>query len=208
MRPYTVINFAMSVDGRIALSTGEQTRLSNEEDMKRVHLLRNSVDAIMVGIGTVISDDPSLTVKNKYVENPRNPVRVVLDSKLRIPSNSKVLDGSSRTIIYTTSNEKRELNAEIRKLEGNKLELKSVLQDLYSLGIRKLMVEGGSTVIGSFISERLFDEMYIFVAPVFIGPDAPPVARMRTASKLEEMLRFKFEEMKRIGDGVLLRLLP
>ncbi|MEL9998940.1 MAG: 2,5-diamino-6-(ribosylamino)-4(3H)-pyrimidinone 5'-phosphate reductase [Thermoplasmata archaeon] len=208
MKPYTIINFAMSVDGRIALSTGEQTKLSNEEDMKRVHLLRNSVDAILVGIGTVLSDNPSLTVKEKYVKNPKNPIRIVLDSQLRIPKNAKVLDKSARTIIYTISKKESDLDVEIRRLKGEKIRIIDVLEDLYSLGVKRLMVEGGSSILGSFISEKLFDELYIFIAPVFIGPDAPPAARMKTASKLEEMIRLKFSEIKMLGDGILIKLVP
>ncbi|MGB9814864.1 MAG: RibD family protein [Thermoplasmata archaeon] len=208
MRPHVIINFAMSIDGRIALSTGEQTRLSDEEDMRRVHMLRNSVDAILVGIGTVLSDDPSLTVKEKYVENPGRPARVILDSRLRIPDNARVLDGRSRTIIYTLSGEERNINAEIRRMHGERIELKQVLEDLYSLGIRRLMVEGGSTVLGSFIKERLYDEMFIFIAPFFIGPDAPPAARMETASRLEEMVNVKIVESGHLGNGILLRILP
>jgi len=207
MRPYVIINFAMSIDGRIALSTGEQTRLSNEEDMRRVHYLRNSVDAIMVGIGTVLSDDPSLVVKEMYVKNPGRPARIVLDSNLRIPSNAKVLDGRARTIIYTLSNEDRKINAEIRRMKGNDLILKDVLEDLYSIGIRRLMVEGGSRVIGSFLKDKMFDEMYIFISPHFIGPEAPPAAYMKTASRIEEMIKVSME-CRMLGDGVLLRIIP
>lgn len=206
MRPYVVINFAMSIDGRIALSTGEQTKLSDEEDMKRVHMLRNSVDAILVGIGTVLQDNPSLLVKEKYVENPGRPARVVLDTNLRIPDDAKVLDGMARTIIYTVSDKKREINAEVRRMRS--MDLREILYDLHSLGIRRLMVEGGSRVLGSFIKERIFDEMFIFISPGFIGPDAPPAAFMKTASRMEEIVGVKFAEARILGTGVLLRILP
>ena len=208
MRPKIHINFAMSIDGKIALGTGEQTRLSNELDMKRVHELRNSVDAILVGIGTVISDDPSLTVKEKYVKNPKNPVRVILDSKLRIPENAKVLDKSARTIIYTAVSKKKLLNAEIRTCGKNIVDLNCMLDDLYSLGIRTMLVEGGSRVIGSFLSSNLFDIITIFIAPYFIGPDAPSAATFKTAMKLEEMIKMNILSSSMLGNGILLEIVP
>ncbi len=208
MKPLVLINFAMSIDARIALGTGEQTRLSGEEDFKRVHELRNSVDAILVGIGTVLSDDPSLTVKEKYVKNIKNPVRIILDSKLRIPENAKVLNNKSKTIIYTTVNKKRELNAEIRKCGRKRVDLKCMLEDLYSLGIKSLLVEGGSRVIGSFLSENLADRVTIYVAPFFIGPDAPPAADFTTAKTMDNMIGMKINSLKKLGEGILLELIP
>ncbi len=208
MKPFVIINFAMSLDGKIALGTGEQTKLSNEEDFKRVHELRNSVDGILVGIGTVLSDNPSLTIKEKYVKNPRNPVRIVLDSKLRIPENAKVLDGRSKTIIYSTVNNKKIPNAEIRVCGQDRINLKCMLDDLYSMGIKKLMVEGGSRIIGSFIKESLADKIIIFVSPYFMGPDAPNAAYFETAKKLEEMIKMKIISISRLGDGILLELEP
>lgn len=208
MRPDVQINFAMSLDGRIALGTGEQTRLSNEPDLKRVHMLRNSVDAILVGIGTVLSDDPSLTVKEKYVKNPKNPVRVVLDSKLRIPENAKVLDGRAKTIIYTTSKSDRKLNAEIKVCGEGNVDLKCMLNDLYARGIRSLLVEGGSRVIGSFLKENLVDRLTVFIAPFIIGPGAPPAATLPTAKKIEEMVRMRVESVSKLGEGILIELVP
>ncbi len=207
MRPWVTINFAMSVDGKIAIGTGEQTRLSDEYDFERVHNLRNEVDAILVGIGTVLKDNPSLTVKEKYVKNPKNPVRIILDSKLRIPENAKVLDNRARTIIYTTkSAEKRELNAEIRVCGEEKVDLKCMLEDLYSMGIKKLLVEGGSRVIGSFLSSGLFDEMTIFIAPFIIGPEAPGISGIKTAMSENEMLKLKIVDVKTLGYGILVKI--
>ncbi len=208
MRPYVIMNFAMSLDGRLAVGTGEQTRLSCDDDLKRVNKIRNSVDGIMVGIGTIISDDPSLTVKEKYIENEeiKNPVRIVLDSHLRIPENAKVLDGKSKTIIYTTTLPKKRLNAEIRICGEGIVDLECALEDLYKLGIKKLMVEGGSRVIGSFIEKKLFDEINIYIAPFVIGNDAPPMATLKTAMKESEMYRLNIEKVERLCDGILIKI--
>ena len=105
MRPYIIINCAMSLDGKIALPNKKQARISSEEDMARVHKLRASVDAILVGIGTVLADNPKLTVKKEYVKKARNPVRIVLDSHFRTPENEEVMKPNARTIIVTTSKE-------------------------------------------------------------------------------------------------------
>ena len=100
--PYTIINCAMSADGKIALPSRKQTRISNEEDMARVHRLRNECDAVLVGVGTILSDDPKLTVKERHVDEVRNPLRVVLDSKGRTPTDSEVLSNDSPTLILTS----------------------------------------------------------------------------------------------------------
>src|SRR6267378_7924475 len=101
VRPRVIINAAMSVDGKIALSDGKAVRLSNEEDLRRVHRLRAEVDAILVGVGTVLMDDPKLTVKSEYAKG-RNPLRIVLDSDGKTPKGSHVLDGSAPTLIVTS----------------------------------------------------------------------------------------------------------
>src|SRR2546426_368452 len=104
VRPRVIINAAMSIDGKIALSDGQGVRLSNEEDLRRVHRLRASVDAILVGVGTVLTDDPKLTVKSEYAKG-RNPLRVVLDSDGKIPESARVLDGAAPTLIVTSLDE-------------------------------------------------------------------------------------------------------
>src|SRR5439155_1670076 len=106
VRPHVIINAAMSVDGKIALSDGKAVRLSNEEDLRRVHRLRTEADAILVGVGTVLMDDPKLIVKTEYAKG-RNPLRVVLDSKGKTPENAHVLDGTATTLIVTSEDSNR-----------------------------------------------------------------------------------------------------
>ncbi len=206
MRPRVIINAAMSVDGKIALRGGKRIKISDEEDFRRVHELRNSVDAILVGINTVILDNPKLLVKERYVKSPRNPVRVVLDSHLRIPEDARVLDGNAPTIIITTEDAReRKLNAEIIKCGKGRVDLKCAMEKLYSLGIRSVLVEGGGTVIYSFLKEKLVDEISVFVGSIIIGGDAPTLAEGLGASSEDELIRLKLLEARALGSGVLLR---
>ena len=99
MRPKVTLNCAASADGKIALPNRQRLNLSNSEDFERVHLLRCEYDAILVGIGTIIEDNPSLTVDPKY-NSTKNPIRIVLDTKCRTPRNAKILDGKSLSLIH------------------------------------------------------------------------------------------------------------
>jgi 2,5-diamino-6-(ribosylamino)-4(3H)-pyrimidinone 5'-phosphate reductase len=197
----------MSADGKIALKTRKQTRISNEEDKKRVHKLRNSCDAILVGVETVIADDPKLTVNGKYVRSPRNPVRIVLDSRGRTPRNALVLDGSSRTIIVTNTSCKKDFpNAEIVRCGQKDVDLKKLMPILEKRGISSLLVEGGSRVIWSFLESRIADEVFIFVGSVVIGgDDAPTPAGGEGVDSEKAMVALRLRSAKVLGSGVLLR---
>src|SRR5437879_9252156 len=135
VRPRVIINAAMSIDGKIALSDGTGVRLSNEQDLRRVHRLRASVDAILVGVGTVRKDDPKLTVKSEYAKG-RNPLRVVLDSDGKIPDSANVLDGSAPTLIVTS--EESDLSfprAEVMRLGKADVDLEALLDRLASRSV-------------------------------------------------------------------------
>ncbi len=206
MRPRVIVNAAMSVDGKIALVGGRRIKISDEEDFRRVHHLRASVDAILVGINTIIKDDPKLTVKEKFVPDAKNPVRIVLDSKLRIPENARVLNDMAPTIIATTKDAPpRDLNAEIIRCGYNLVDLHCLMEELWRRGIRSVMVEGGSTVISSFLREGLVDELNVFVGSMIIGGDAPTLVSGKGARFAEETIKLKLLECKPLGYGVLLR---
>lgn len=206
MSPHVIINCAMSVDGKIALPSRKQTHISNEEDMKRVHELRNKCDAILVGIGTILSDDPKLTVKKSYVPNPKQPVRIVLDSKGRIPRNAEVLSPDSPTIVVVSEECKREIEgAETIVCGKERIDLRSLLGILEKKGIRTLLVEGGETVIWSFLRERLAHEFYVFVGSMIIGgKNSPTPAGGEGVKNEEEMIPLTLKSMKNLGNGVLL----
>nr|QOV09141.1 2,5-diamino-6-ribosylamino-4(3H)-pyrimidinone 5'-phosphate reductase [uncultured Thermoplasmata archaeon] len=175
MRPKVIINCAMSADGKIASRLRKQVRLSDESDMARVHRLRNSCDAILVGIGTVIADDPSLLVKEKYVDNPRQPIRIVLDPKCAVPPIAKVLDGKARTIIFVTEGNLRTVKgAEVIECGKEGIDLHRMLGKLKDFGVETVLVEGGGRTIWSFVKARLFDEFKVFISSKLIGGMAAP----------------------------------
>lgn len=206
MRPKVIINAAMSVDGKIALRGGRRIKISSEEDLCRVHQLRNKVDAILVGINTVLKDDPRLTVKEKFVKNPKNPVRVILDSKLRIPSNARVLDNMAPTIVITTESAgKREINAEIIRCGKHRVDLHCALEELYRRGIKSILVEGGGTIIYSFLKEKLVDELWIFVGSIVIGGGAPTLAEGIGASEEKDVIHLKLLNCEIIEGGIVLQ---
>ena len=180
MKPYVILNAAMTLDGKI-VTAKNSSNISGEEDLKRVHELRKSVDAIMVGIGTVLADDPRLTV-HKVDANPEdNPVRVVVDSKCRTPIAARITNKDARTII-AGANEFRydfvvsdrynvfsKRGVEFFFSGDTKVDLVALMDHLASEGIKTLMLEGGATLNFSMIKAGLIDEINICVAPMVVG---------------------------------------
>jgi len=207
MRPYIIINYAQSVNGIMAGPHGEQVRLSNEEDMARVHRLRHEADAVLVGIGTVINDDPKLTVKEKYVPNPKQPLRVVVDSKGRVPPNSLVLNDTAKTLIFVSGlwNGKEIPGAEVIVCGSEKVDLEKMLSMLHEKGVKKALVEGGGTLIWSLVEQGLFHELQVFISPQLL-PNGPNVRDEMSTDRKNLLLRQ--ESCKTIGNGVLLTYIP
>jgi 2,5-diamino-6-(ribosylamino)-4(3H)-pyrimidinone 5'-phosphate reductase len=196
----------MSADGKIALRTRRQTRISNEEDKRRVHKLRNSSDAILVGVETVIADNPKLTVNPKYVKRPRHPLRIILDSKGRTPKNALVLDGTSKTLIVTNEKCKKVFpNAATARCGKQEVDLKKLIRILEKKNISTLLVEGGSKVIWSFLRSRIADEVNIFVGSIVIGGDKSPTPAGGAGAETEKaIVALRLRRMKSVGNGVLL----
>ncbi|MDD3473976.1 MAG: RibD family protein [Syntrophaceae bacterium] len=176
-RPFVTLSYAQSLDGCISARPGEPLALSGRKSLKLTHQLRASHDAILVGIGTVFSDDPRLTVR---LVNGSNPRPVVVDSKLRLPLDCNILKESSRAPIIVTSKQadsKRvraleELGALLLRIQSNErgqINLSDMLDKLGELEINSLMVEGGARIITSFLMERLTDFIVLTVAPVLVG---------------------------------------
>ena len=180
MMPYVILNAAMTLDGKIATHTGS-SNISGAEDLKRVHELRKQCDGIMVGIGTVLADDPRLTVHKIDARKTDNPVRVVVDSRLQTPHDARITNDDARTIIACANEYKDEIKSsdkykDFRKKgvsifwSGDKrVDLKSLMIYLHEEGIEKLMLEGGSTLNFSMIKAGLIDEISICVAPMIAG---------------------------------------
>lgn len=201
-----VVNCAMSADGKIALKTRKQTKISNEEDRKRVHQLRNSCDAILVGVETVLADDPKLTVNEKYVKRPRHPLRVVLDSRGRTPSKAQVLNGAAPTLIVTSEEcRKKFSNAETARCGRGEVDLNKLMSILEERGVKKLLVEGGSNVIWSFLKSKIADVVNIFVGSMVIGGECSPTPAGGVGAETERsIICLRLVNARVLGSGVLL----
>ena len=204
-RPHVIVNFAMSVDGKIALPTRKQAKISDEEDLRRVHLLRATCDAVLVGVGTILADNPKLTVKPEYATG-RNPLRVVLDSEGRTPEDAEVLNRAAPTLVVTTVDCARTFpNAEVARLGKDAVDIPALLGYLGANGVKRLLVEGGEEVIWSFLHGRLADEVKAFVGSMVIGGHTSPTpAGGAGVPRLEDVVPLKLESAKTLGGGVLL----
>ena len=184
MKPYVILNAAMTLDGKIATKTGS-SEISGPEDLERVHEIRKKADGIMVGIGTVLADDPRLTVHKIPSSKSDNPIRVVVDNKARTPIDFRILNDDADTIIAVGSicdenNPQSDADAVSRaKAISQKVDvfyssktpvdLVEFMNYLYSKGIKTLMLEGGATLNFSMIRENLIDEVRICIAPMIAG---------------------------------------
>jgi 2,5-diamino-6-(ribosylamino)-4(3H)-pyrimidinone 5'-phosphate reductase len=199
----------MSIDGKIALATRKQIRISNEGDMKRVHALRHACDAVLVGVGTVLEDNPKLTVKEKYVQNPVQPLRIVIDSYFRTPETAEVMSSVAPTLIVTACTEFKKDNIEVIACGEEHVDLKKLMHLLYERGIKKLLVEGGETVIWEFLKHRLVDELSVFLSPIIIGGvHTPSLAGGEGASLPEDVINMRLGGVVKLGDGVVLTFYP
>jgi diaminohydroxyphosphoribosylaminopyrimidine deaminase/5-amino-6-(5-phosphoribosylamino)uracil reductase len=175
-RPFITVKYAQSLDGRIATSRGDSRWISSEPSRRFAHRLRAQHDAIMVGIGTVRADNPQLTVRSV---KGRNPLRIVLDSRLCIPLNAQVLQGEAKTLIVTTDEHAKKKVQAIQK-QGKevlliqrdtkgRVELKTLIQMLAERGISSILVEGGREIITSLLKGGLVKRMVVMTAPLILG---------------------------------------
>jgi len=202
-----ILNCAMSADGKIALPNRKETKISNREDLERVHAVRNSVDAILVGVGTVLSDDPKLTVSERFAEATRHPLRIVLDSHGRTPDSARVLDGSAKTLIVTNESCKKQFSgADVLRLGKGQVDLGRLVKKLEEMGIATLFVEGGESVLWSFLKEGIADELSVFVGSMIIGGKGSPTpAGGEGFADFDKIRWLKLLECRKLGDGALLR---
>ncbi|RQD82455.1 MAG: 2,5-diamino-6-(ribosylamino)-4(3H)-pyrimidinone 5'-phosphate reductase [Methanocalculus sp. MSAO_Arc2] len=220
MRPYLIINAAMSADGKLSTRERRQVRISGTEDFARVDHMRADCDAILVGIGTVHADDPSLTVKSPILRKERllrgqeeNPVRIVLDSRAETPKSADILmKGKGKRIIAVTQQADPENIAQLREYADiilcgvDRVDLHCLLKELQIRGIRKVMVEGGGTVIWSFLSQGLFDELNVYLGAVIIGGmTAPTLADGEGFISEEQFTKLILDDVQQVDNGVLIR---
>ena len=202
MIPFVHVNCAMSADGKIAGSDRKQVRISSKEDKDRVKGLRMKYDAILVGVGTVVSDDPHLTVKGRTYDESQ--IRVVVDPHLRIPRDAAVLDDRAPTVIATSDDAEGDVKgAEIIRC-GNPFDLHYMLERLGDMGIESILVEGGGETIASFFREDLVDEYTVFVGSMIIGGRTSPTPSDGDGWVVSEGRRLALVGSEILGDGVLI----
>jgi 2,5-diamino-6-(ribosylamino)-4(3H)-pyrimidinone 5'-phosphate reductase len=212
-RPAVWVNCAASLDGRLAYAGGKRARLSSPEDLVRVQRLRANADAILVGVGTVVKDDPSLRVHWELLGEPpgKNPTRVIVDGSGRTPEKARVLDGSAPTIVATSQRSTRAFPPPVRTIVAGRtrVEFGELFPLLYDLGIRRLMVEGGAEILASVLRSGLFDRFSIYHAPVVIGgATAPPVVSGDETRGPEETTELDLVSLERLGEGYVATYTP
>ncbi len=206
--PFVAMKVAMTLDGKIATRTGDSKWITSEKSRAFVHELRDSYDAILVGVNTVIKDNPTLSGSKK------EPLRIVLDSHLCTPLNSKVLRDKYVLIITTDSVSKSKIDEFKRrgfglKVFSKKILITPLLRFLGKLGISSLFVEGGSEIFGSFIDSKSVDKFYWFVAPKLIGgKNAKPAVGGKGVNLIKNAIHLKHWEVRQIGADILITTNP
>jgi riboflavin-specific deaminase-like protein len=209
--PYITVKYAQTLDGRIATKSGDSQWISSEASRKYVHRLRSVNDGIMVGAGTVAADNPQLTVR--HVKG-KNPIRIIVDSKLRISIKSSVLTDANThlTLIAVTSGASdvkissvKKRGAEVlvvKKIRNDRVNLKDLLIKLGKREIISVLVEGGSEIITSLLKANLVDKMIIPIAPKIIGKGLDAIGDLNI-NKINNAVRFSsFKTMKK-GDDII-----
>ncbi|GHT93835.1 riboflavin biosynthesis protein RibD [Alphaproteobacteria bacterium] len=177
--PYVTAKIAQSLDGKIATNTGDSKWITSEESRRKAHMMRKSSDAVLVGIDTVIKDNPELTVRN--IATDRQPTRIVFDSKCRIPLDSKLVVSNSEIspliVVVSEEADKKQINTLVEKgitvitAGKERVDIVTALRKIGELNIMNILVEGGSTILGAFLKEQQVDRVCVFTAPILIGGD-------------------------------------
>lgn len=215
-RPYVIAKFAASLDGRIATRTGISKWISGEASRSRVHQLRHEVDSILVGVNTIISDDPRLDARRGGPSNDPRPI--VLDSAGRTPLDANVIRTARvrNTIIATTEAMPASIQHTLESAgcsvwrlpaNGSAVDIQSLLDRLGREGVQSMLVEGGPTVLGSFFDEARVNEVWAFIAPVIIGgTNAPGAIGGIGVAELSSARNYQRYSTEQLDDDILIRL--
>ena len=187
-RPFVIAKVAVSLDGRIAAADGSSQWLTGEVARRRAHGLRREVDAVVVGSGTVLEDDPHLTVRLPGYDGPQ-PLRVVLDRRGRVQATHRVLDDAAPTLVTSAT-------------------LDEVLEELYRRDVRSVLVEGGAAVLHAFLAAGLVDRLHVHVAPVLLGDRGRPLLAGPWVESLDAAPRWRLDGVEQLGDDAALTLSP
>lgn len=207
--PFVTLKTASSLDGKIATSKGESKWITGKESREDVHLLRHIHDAILVGVNTVLADDPSLNTR--MPNGGKNPIRIILDNHLRTPIQAKMINDKLAPVWIITSsvcdaNKQEEFEKRgviFIRMDETSISIKSLLKTLYDKGIRSLLVEGGGSVNDSFLRSGLFNQVIIYLAPLLIGSEnAPSSFSGLGIATLEHAARLTFKKVEYIGNDL------
>jgi len=216
---HVVVNAAVSADGKLSTRRREQVAISGTADFDRVDALRAESDAVMVGVGTVLADDPHLTLDDTDRITDRrkrgassHPARVVADSRARTPTDARVLDEAATTYLLVSEaapDDRRDAlesaGARIVVAGGERVDLPGAFDALAEHGIDRLMVEGGGEVLFSLFESGLVDELSVFVGPVVVGGrDAPTLVDGEGCVDEDAFPELSLEAVERLDDGVVL----
>ena len=213
--PFVILKSAMTLDGKTATASGDSKWITNEQSRKYVHKVRSMVGAVMVGIDTVMADDPQLTSR---IAGGKDPLRVVVDSSLRTPLNSRLLhlESPARTMIATLvadgwkAEQIRACGAEIlqcRERDG-RIDLDDLFARIGEMGIQSVLLEGGSTLAGEALRQGLVDKFLLFYAPKLLGGDGPGLFAGRGAVSMADAALLKDVRIRRFGDDILVEGYP
>jgi diaminohydroxyphosphoribosylaminopyrimidine deaminase/5-amino-6-(5-phosphoribosylamino)uracil reductase len=205
-RPWVRLKVAATLDGRTALPDGSSQWITGPEARRDGHRWRARASAILTGIGTVRADDPQLTVRD--VDTPRQPLRVIVDSRLETPPNARILQGERVLVFAGRAGELP--NAEVVALPnaGGKVELPAMLAELARRGVNELQVEAGFRLNGSLVREGCVDEFLVYLNPSFLGDQAQGMLDLPLAGSLGERLRLRVVSLERLGDDLRLLARP
>ncbi len=186
-QPFVVAQLGQSLDGRIATPTGESRWINKDSALDHVHRLRASVDAVVVGIGTVIADDPLLNVRRA---KGQNPARVVIDPNGRLPLNPRLAqqDDGVRTLVIRSTDAPTPKGMEIIRLTGSKLDPNAIVAALFERGLKRLLIEGGAWTVSEFIDADAVDRLHVLVGPMILGSGKTGLS-LKPIAKLSEARR-------------------
>ena len=210
-RPLVTLSYAQSLDGSIARRSGFPLQFSGQESLEMTHHLRAMHDGILVGINTILSDDPQLTVRGVPGPHPRP---IILDRALNTPMNARVLEHPNKPWICAGKRERRGKTAQFHHLgcrvfniindNHRWLSIKDMLAQLHAAGIRRLMVEGGATVIERFISTMFVDVVVLTIAPVYVGGLKPLRSVLAESSELGDYPNLTSHTVEKLGNDIVI----
>jgi diaminohydroxyphosphoribosylaminopyrimidine deaminase / 5-amino-6-(5-phosphoribosylamino)uracil reductase len=206
--PYVRVKLAASLDGRTALASGESRWITSRAARQDGQFGRARSSIVMTGVGTILADDPALNVRIE--DSDRQPLRVVLDSRLRTPSDSRVLQREGRVLIVGTEDdvdrrrslERQGAEVAIVPASAGRPDLAAVLRLLAERSANEIWVEAGATLAGSFVRESQFDELVVYIAPSLLGGDARPLLQLPVLANLDDRVTLRFAQCRSVGDDL------